>query len=454
MTDEQIDDKWRGIQAIGRVRLRTLIVIRWIGVAGQLITICVAAYGLELNLPLGSLFGVVGVSALLNLAAMAQRRSKVRLGDRDVAVYLGYDLLQLAVLLALTGGLDNPFAVLLLVPLTVSAMVLERRSTMLLTILTLVCVSLLGIWHAPLPSGPEGPMELPSLHNLGVWIALTLAAGFVAVYVWRVAEEARRFADAYTASQSALARQEQVSAVGALAAAAAHELGTPLATISVVAKELAREVHPDDPLAEDIALVASQAERCRDILTELTRQPETSGGAPYDRLSPAALIEAAALSHRRAGIALSIVTPPTHAGPPPVIKRSPEMVHGLGNLLQNAFQFARRKVVVETDWDAQELRIAIKDDGPGFAIGVLDRLGEPYLSGRGLGGDAEGHHMGLGIFIASTLLERSGARMSFGNNRSGGALVVVRWKRHMFWEDNGTDTDADQDINRREAAGE
>ena len=265
--------------------------------------------------------------------------------------------------------------------------------------------------------------------------------------------KARKLSNALAATELVLQREQHLSALDGLAAAAAHELGTPLATIALVSKEMIRELPEGSPLAEDALLLRGQAERCRDILTELTRQPETSGGPPYDRLSPAALIEAAALPHRRAGIALSIVTPPTHAGPAPVIKRSPEMVHGLGNLVQNAFQFARRKVIVETDWDDEELRISIKDDGPGFPTNVLDRLGEPYLSGRGLGGDAEGHHMGLGIFIASTLLERCGARLTFGNNRNGGALVVVRWNRHMFWEDDGSDPASDREKNRRDTAG-
>ena len=421
----------------GRVHLRTLILIRWVAIVGQLLTVLIVQYGLELVMPVGAVLAVIGVSVLLNTAATIQRRTRVHLGDRDAALYLAYDLLQLAVVLFLTGGLTNPFAVLLLVPLTVSATILSRRIVFALTMLTLACTTVLAVWHAPLPAGPDGPMVLPWLYNVGVWFALSLAAGFIATYVWRVAREARRFAGAYTASQMALERERRVSALGALAAAAAHELGTPLGTISVVAKELTHSVCPDDPLAEDVALLASQAERCRDILAALTRQPETQGGDPYERLSPAALIEAAAHPHRRLGITLDVVLPPAGADAPPVAARRPEMIQGLGNLLQNAMQFARSRVLVRFVWDADEVELTITDDGPGFPPGVLSRLGEPYLSRRDGPPSLARDHMGLGIFIATMLLERCGGRIRFSNRRKLGAKVVVSWKRLMFESEQG-----------------
>lgn len=421
-----------GYRSGGRISLRTLILIRWVAVAGQLVTVLGAHYVLGYQLPIVATLAVIGVSVLLNLAAVLQGRTRVRLEDRDAAFYLAYDEVQLAVLLSLTGGLLNPFCMLLLAPLTVAATILSRRSIIRLTALTLLCTAVLALWHYPLP-GPAEIAPASSLYQIGVWLALSVSAIFVAAYVRNVSEEARRVGDALAASQMALAREQRVSALGALAAAAAHELGSPLGTIAVIAKELARELPPDGPWAEDLALLSSQTERCRQILAELARRPEIDGGAPYERLSLPALVEAAAQPFQRPGIALRIEEPAPAAdgSPPVVVRRAPELLHGLGSLLQNAIQFARREVTVRCDWTADEAHITIADDGPGFPPGLLSRIGEPYLSVRE--GDEDGTlHMGLGIFIATTLLEHSGAQLSFANGRDGGAVVAVRWPRIMF----------------------
>ncbi len=416
----------------GLIRLRTLTLIRWVGIAGQLATLLIVHVGLGYQLPLGPALAVVGVSVMLNLAAILQRRTRVRLGDRDAALYLSYDLVQLAVLLFLTGGLHNPFVVLLLAPLTVSASILSRRSTTIITLLTLACVTVLALWHYPLPSGPEGPIRLPPLYFIGLWFAIAVAAMFIAGYVWRVAEETRRLGEAFAASRMALAREQRISALGALAAAAAHELGTPLGTIALVAKELENELPPDSDVQADAALLSSEADRCRHILAELSRRPETSGGEPFERLTLQALIDAAGEAHRRPEIALDIITVPLDGSRPPWARRTPELLHGLGNLLQNAQQFARRRVTVRAEWSRDEVLVTIADDGPGFPAAVLDRLGEPYLSVTGQRRADSGGHMGLGIFIAATLLERGGARLAFSNLGRRGAQVAVRWNRHMF----------------------
>ena len=418
----------------GRVTLRTLILIRWIAVTGQLTTTLAVHYGLHLELPIGPVLAAIGASVLLNLAALAQRKARPRLADRDASLYLGYDILQLSLLLYLTGGLQNPFAVLILAPLTVAATILSRNSVTGLAALALVCLTALALWRFPLP-WPGGDLVLPPLFSIGVWLALCLSAIFITAYVWSVAREARNINDALAASQMALAREQKLSALGALAAAAAHELGTPLGTISLVAKELAREIPPDDPLAEDIALLQSQAVRCRDILAELSRKPEAEGGEPYDRLTLHALLEAAATPHTLPHVSLRIEERPAAGGgsgsggddapAPPMIRRSPEIIHGLGNIVQNAMQFARRDVLLRAEWDASHLTVTVIDDGPGFSPGLLSRIGEPYISSRPEG-------MGLGIFIAQTLLERTGAEVGFANHRSGGAQVVVRWNSSIF----------------------
>jgi two-component system, sensor histidine kinase RegB len=408
----------------GPINLRTLILIRWIAIAGQASTILIVHYGLGFRLPIVSALGVVASSALLNLVLIVLRKWAARLGARNAAVYLGYDVLQLAVLLYLTGGLQNPFSILILAPVTVAATILSRRAVIALSLLAVAAISVLALRHMPLPWRDESLVFPPEL-VLGIWIALVLATVFIGAYTWSIAQGARRLRDAMAATQLALAREQRVSAVGALAAAAAHELGSPLATIAVVAKELVHELPGGSPHAEDAALLLSQSERCRRILAELAHQPEEDGGSPYTRLLISALVETAAAPYRNQGIRLILATAGEPAEEEPLVRRSPEIMHGLHNLIQNAVQFAAREVSITTFWDAKAVTVEIDDDGPGFPLHLLGRLGEPYLSTRAGVTD----HMGLGIFIAQSLLERSGARLVFDNLAEGGAHVAISWNR-------------------------
>jgi two-component system, sensor histidine kinase RegB len=408
----------------GPISLRTLVFIRWVAIAGQALTILIVRYGLDFSLPILEALAVVASSACLNLVLIVHRQWAARLGERDAALYLGYDILQLAVLLYLTGGLQNPFSILIVAPVTVAATILSRRAVIALSVLAVASISVLALWHMPLPWRSE-PMTFPPEVVLGIWIALVLATAFIGSYTWSVAQGARRLRDAMAATQLALAREQRVSAVGALAAAAAHELGSPLSTIAVVATELVRELPPDSPHAEDAALLLSQSERCRRILAELARQPEEDGGSPFTRLTISALVEAAAAPHRQHGVRVIVATTGEPSGQEPLVSRSPEIMHGLNNLIQNAVQFAGREVSITIHWEAATVTVEIDDDGPGFPLHLLSRLGEPYLSTRA---DAT-HHMGLGIFIAQSLLERSGARLAFDNLEDGGAHVAIFWNR-------------------------
>jgi len=407
------------------VSLRMLLLVRWLAVAGQTATLLVVQFGLGFELPIVAAFAVVGTSAFLNIMGTVARGSTARLVEIEAAFYLGYDIVQLCVLLFLTGGLQNPFAILAIAPVTVAATVLSRGSIISLSTLTVAAITVLAVYHMPLPWHGTPPV-FPPLFILGVWSALTFAALFIAGYIWSVAEEARRMRDAFAETQLALAREQRVSAVGALVAAAAHQLGSPLATIAVVAKELARDLPADSPHAEDAALLLSQSERCRTILTDLARQRVSESGAPYARLPISALVEAAGEPYRAPGVHVIYATGAGGSdGAEPQVARSPEVMHGLGNLIQNAVGFAQREVIVTTAWTTREITVEVVDDGPGFTQAMLARIGEPYISSRG----GDGQHMGLGIFIARSLLERTGARLAFGNLAEGGAQVMVEWPR-------------------------
>lgn len=427
------------VAAPRRVRLRTLVAIRWVALAGQAAALLVVYYGLLFPLPLLPTLLCVFTSAAFNL--WVQRgRGRMWLGDRDAALTLAYDLVQLGGLLYLTGGLNNPFSVLILAPVTVSATLLSRRSTLWLTALAVGIVSLLAVVHEPLP-WPDPNFRIEPIYVFAAWVALVLAAVFIAAYVWSVAEEARRMSDALAATQMVLDREHRLSALGTLAAAAAHELGTPLGTIAVAAKELSHDAPKGSALAEDAALILSQSERCRDILARLARRPDMAGPDDSFMHRPLSLIVAAAAEpHRAAAPAVALeIRNFGDPGSEPRLEDRPALLHGLGNLIQNALQFATQRVSVDVVWDSKEVALTIRDDGPGFPPEILDQLGDPYLSLREE--EAEGKvHMGLGVFIAETLLQRTGAGLRFTNPSGGGAEVAIRWKRATL--EAGTEKEA------------
>jgi len=417
---------------MGRLRLRTLVLIRWVAVIGQAGAVVTVHLGLGFDLPLAPVAAAIFAAAVTNVAMTLARPAQAMLSDREGAVYFAFDILQLALLLFLTGGVQNPFAILLLAPVAIAAATLSGRSTLWLSALALLCVGLLARFHLRLPWSGAG-VEMPLVYQVGMATALSVGTLFIAFYAWTLAHAQRRMSDALAATQAALAREHRLSSLGGLAAAAAHELGSPLSTIAVVAHELKRAVPAGSPLAEDIALLVSQSDRCRDILAKLAERPEQSGGAPYERLPATALVSAALPEPPRgaagAGVAVEFRRESADGSAEPVVARAPEILHGLGNLLDNARQFARSRVTVTTRWSADALSVEIADDGPGFAIEILGDLGEPYLTTRRGGG-----HMGLGVFIAKTLLERTGARLAFSNPAAGvdgrgGAAIAIRWRR-------------------------
>lgn len=414
--------------AEGRVRLRTLTRIRWVAIAGQLAALFLVRFGLDWSLPMNAALAVVGASVVLNLVMTFRRPQQGRLKEWEAAAYLAFDTLQLAVLLYLTGGLANPFALLFLGPVTVSATVLTRRATAILCGLVILCATTLVFGHLPLPWQDSG-LELPRLYVSGLWAAVVIGTLFLAVYAGSLAAEGRRMSNALSATQMSLAREQQLSAVGGLAAAAAHELGSPLSTILVTATELSREIPADSPHAEDIAILRAEAVRCREILAELSLQPATDdSGNPFAQTLLSAMVSAAADRHREADIALTIEAAGDDESGEPVVANSPEFNHGLGNIVQNAVQFARQSVAIRVAWDRQSITITVRDDGPGFAPAVLDRVGEPYISSRGEG------HLGLGIFIAQSLLQRTGGRLNARNlrgtgGRVDGGEVMITWPR-------------------------
>jgi len=416
------------------VRLQTLVLLRWLAVAGQLAAVLLVNYGFGFSLPVGFCLAAIAASAWLNVVLAIRYRATVRLPDHQAAAYLAFDLVQLAALLYLTGGLGNPFSVLFMVPVTISAATLSPRSTALLVVLGFVCVTMLGFFHWPLPWTPDTPLVLPQIYQAGIWAALLLGLGFVAMYAWRIADEARRMSNALEATEMVLAREQRLSALDGLAAAAAHELGTPLGTIALVARELQLEKPTGEQLDEDLALLRSQAERCKEILSRLTHRPDERD-ALYAQIEIEALIGEIVAPHRDMGVTFDLSVKGGEESAPVSLVRRPEILYGLGNFVENAADFAQSVVLLVADVSDDLIRITITDDGPGFPVDLIDRLGEPYITTRARGslGNQFGSHegMGLGFFIGKTLLERSGASVQIGNRSDGtvGAVVTVEWAR-------------------------
>ena len=419
----------------GRLRVRTLVGLRWLVVGGQALLLLLAA-ALAISAPYPLCFAVVAAGAVLNLLTALTSPGQRVFGDREAAIQLGLDIAQIGGLLLLTGGAANPFVILLIAPVTLAAATLPLRHVLALGALATGLAAMLAFAGLPLPGTMAAPLFLPLGFRLGAALAVACGIALTAGYVRQAAVESARMALALDVTEAVLAREQRLSALGALAAAAAHELGTPLATISIVAKELAREA-PTPAVREDADLLVAQAERCRQILRRLTETPDAAADLVHEQLSLRQLVQEVIAAHAesrdnatRAVRVEAIVTGVTGLKTPHV-RRLPEITHAFSAFVENAVDFASSEVLVSARFDAETISMEVRDDGPGFAPEVLGKLGEPYVTTRpGAEGSRTGHiGMGLGFFIAKTLLERTGALVTFHNSSPHGAVVSARWPR-------------------------
>lgn len=431
------------------LRLRTMILLRWLALCGQLAAVLVASFGLGLDIRLPLCALLIAASALFNALILLATAENRRLTEREALLTLLFDLGQLGALLYLTGGLGNPFALLLLAPVTISATVLTLRATVVLGLTAVTIVTVLAVAHLPIIGADGTPLEPPPLLIVGTWASMVIGIAFIAIYARMVTGETFSMSRALSATQMALAREQQITALSGVVAAAAHELGTPLATIKLVSTELADELADRPDLHDDALLIRAQADRCSEILRSMGPSGKDDEMVRFGPLT--ALVEEAAGPHADRGI--RIITRVEGALPEdadveqPVVARRPEIIQGLRNLVQNAVDFARTTVWIDLDWTITDLRVVVGDDGPGYPPELLGRIGDPFLRGKPRGAkDRPGYEsMGLGLFIAKTLLERTGARLSFGNgserpsrtriagppefSRPSGAVASVTWPR-------------------------
>lgn len=439
-------DAW---SADSRLRLQTIVWLRWIAVLGQLTAVLVVWLFLRFPMPVGYCLGFVALSAWVNVALSVKYPARHRFSVGTATVLLAYDLLQLSALLYLTGGLQNPFAVLLLAPVTVSAATLPAASTVMLGLIALMAAFVLVYFYWPLPWYQGMRYVMPLQYKIGVLAAVGAGTVFIAFYVWRLAREAELMSHALAATEQILAREQKLHALDGLAAAAAHELGTPLSTITLVTTELSRELK-NSPHSEDMVLLRDQAIRCREILQKLTRTPGEQDDW-YARLTLRELVDEASQAYRGGPAVVTVeARPDTLASGTgvlePIVVRRPGLIYGLGNLIENAVDYAEKGVVIAARWSQTTVSISIIDDGPGFAPELIETLGEPYVSTRRQNAlkqqRARAGGLGLGFFIAKTLLERSGAQISLENRQEPehGAIVTVSWPRDSFERQDGNVT--------------
>lgn len=429
------------------VHLRTLIVLRWMAIAGQISAITVAWQYFELRFDLVPCVLAVGASVAANLSAIFVYPENKRLSEGELLAMLLFDISQLSVLLYLTGGLHNPFALMILAPVTISATALQMRSILALGAVAIAMITFVAVFHMDLRTADGQLIRMPQIFVFGFWFAITIGIVFEAIYARRVTSEIHSMSDALLATQMALSREQKLTDLGGVVAAAAHELGTPLATIKLASAELMEELQDRPDLREDAELIRAQADRCRDILRSMGQAGKND---LHLRFAPVgALVREAADPHADRGkeVLIALNPGPDDSAAQPLVERRPEIIHGLRNLIQNAVDFAASTVWIDVTWTRDRIGICIQDDGRGFPPHLLGRIGDPFVRKRSGPEDRrarpEYEGMGLGLFIAKTLLERSGAVLTFynasparaariGDAARSGATVELTWPRRAI----------------------
>ncbi len=432
------------------VRLQTLINLRWLAIIGQSGAVLFASLELGLILNIGLATAAIGASIVFNIASGIIYPKNKRLSEQETMLTLLFDLSQLVFLLFLTGGLNNPFALLILAPVTISATALRLQSTVFLGLTAILMITVVVRYHVPLRTQDGLILRMPDLFLYGFWISLVIGLAFLAGYARRVTLETHTMSQALLATQMALSREQKLTDLGGVVAAAAHEMGTPLATIKLVSSELLEEVEDQPELKDDITLIREQADRCRDILRDMGRTGKDDMLLHHAPIS--AVVREAAEPHEDRGkdIHFNFAPKKGSAASQPQIRRQPEIIHGLRNLIQNAVDFASGNVWVDVLWSKTSIRVIVADDGRGYPPDLIGRIGDPFVrKRRGIAEKPQRPQyegMGLGLFIAKTLLERSGAEITFANGadpfltsdeipQRRGAIVEVLWSRDKIERD-------------------
>jgi len=403
------------------IKLETLTNIRWIAITGQLFTVCLVYFYYKFEFSFYLSVGAIFLSILLNIILEFYKFYIQRLNNFWASLSILYDLIQLSFLLYLTGGLTNPFSILILVPTTIAVTFLSKRSSVVIASVSIFMLSILAIKHYPLP-GPA--IVLPKHYLLGLWASLTIGIIFLGNYAYSITIEDRKRSKAFDNLEKALSRERELKSLGGLAAAAAHELATPLGTITLVIEDLKKQLGKNPKFKNDVELLNSQIKRCKVILKDLSTDPNKQDS----------FIENVTFKNLIQEIIFSFEIPKNknikiidrELENNFMVTRKIELIYAMRNIIDNAIKFAEKKIEIEFLNKDKKIELNISDDGIGFSQDIIQKLGEPYVKSSLVAKNKRG--LGLGVFISKTLLERTGAKVLFKKSNLGGALVNIIWK--------------------------
>ena len=404
---------------------KTLTNLRWIALIGQFSAINIVYFYLDLEIPIIACFSVIILGTLTNICLQFKFKS-TQLKDLYAALFLLYDLVQLTSLLYLTGGISNPFSILIIIPTIVSSTFLSMGTTIILGAFTLISLFLLTIFHYPLPGIHDSSITFPKLFLIGYFIAITIGLVFLSYFGIKFSGESKRRSDAIKKLQQVIAKEYELESLGGQAAAAAHSLGTPLATINVVASELKKEIGNNSNYSKDIELLVSQTKRCGEILKKISKKQikddEFFIKTTFENLLDEIIDNFQETSSKQ----ILLIEDQDHNKFK--IQRTPELIYGLRNFIGNAVKFCRNIVEIKIYSNDTDLSIVINDDGPGFPEDIFAIIGEPYIRSKSQE-ISSNSGTGLGTFLGKTLLERKLATLSFSKDKKlGGASVNIKWK--------------------------
>ena len=403
---------------------KILIILRWIAILGQLIAINLVYFYLELELPILICYFIIFFGLCTNLFLQFGIKT-IQLKDLFASLFLLYDLIQLTLLLYLTGGISNPFSILMIIPTIVSSTFLSMGSTIVLGVLTVCFLFLLTIFHYPLPGIHDGSVTFPKLYLIGYFIAIVIGLIFLSYFGIRFSGESKRRSDAVNKLQQAIAKEYELESLGGQAAAAAHSLGTPLATISVVATELKKELGNNKEFSKDIDLLVSQTKRCGEILKKISKK-QIKEDEFFSKTNLENLLDEILISFRETSSKEIILVSKDNKNSFN-LQRTPELIYGLRNFIGNAVKFSKSRVEIILISDEQTIQIRINDDGPGFPEDIIEVIGEPYIQSKS-NQVSSNSGTGLGTFLGKTLLERQSANLYFTKDtKLKGASVIVEW---------------------------
>ena len=409
-----------------QIKLLTLINIRWAAIFGQFITISIVYFYFNFNFKIEYCYLLVLFSFVLNIFLQIRSKKTDLLSNKQATFSILYDLFQLFGLLFLTGGLTNPFSILIVAPITIAAGFLNLRSSILIGIFSVLLIVILSLFYTELPGLPKNYL-FPKFYIFGLALALCTAIVFLAIYSQRLAIESSQRNEAFNVLQQIFLREQELKSLGGLAAAAAHELGTPLNTISLVAKELKKELGSNKKFNQDLDLLISQSQRCGEILKQISRNPHTEKVDKFlDKASFKIIVHEIIDSFKDLSKKKIIINEEEYKKDYLITKKI-EIIYSLKNIIDNALKFSSNKIMISLVSNEDELRIKVEDDGVGFSNQILGFLGDPYIKSKSLDNSSEG--LGLGIFIAKIFLERLSAVINFYNLENKGAGVDIFWKK-------------------------